>query len=165
QIKHINKEADNIQENLNKSQYHLEGIKYWWKNINSFLGFETFNNIENKKTNNQLNDDTKKRINHNIKNTYEKNCSQNYKSSLNIEGSTQISIHYFFKGKGTFDENYERDLSTLSSMLDELHTRALIMGNTISSQNKMLSDVNEKMEINIEKIRDQQKMMKDIMKK
>ncbi|GAB68868.1 hypothetical protein PCYB_142960 [Plasmodium cynomolgi strain B] len=157
QIKHINKETENIEENLNQSQYHLEGIKYWWKNINSFLGFETFNSSENKTVNNQLNSNTKKKTSHNYNHKYAKNDDKFCRSALNIQETP--------KRKGTFDEKYESDLTTLSSMLDELHTRALVMGNTINEQNRMLGGVNEKMENNIEKIRDQQKLMKEIMKK
>ncbi|CAG9472061.1 SNARE protein, putative [Plasmodium vivax] len=157
QIKHINKETENIEENLNQSQYHLEGIKYWWKNINSFLGFESFNSSENKTVNNQLNNSTKKKTSHNYNHKYVKNDDKFCRSALNIQGAP--------KRKGTFEEKYESDLTTLSSMLDELHTRALVMGNTINEQNRMLGDVNDKMENNIEKIRDQQKLMKEIMKK
>ncbi|SCQ16846.1 SNARE protein, putative [Plasmodium ovale] len=157
QIKHINKETDHIREKLNQSQYHLEGIKYWWKNINSFLGFEPVNNNESKKIDNQLNDTTIKKKNTNCKNSYAKTNNQTYANPLRVKSDPQ--------GKGTFDEKYERDLNTLSSMLDELHTRALVMGNAINEQNRLLGDVNEKMEHNIEKIQDQQKLMKEIMKK
>ncbi|KJP88170.1 hypothetical protein AK88_02117 [Plasmodium fragile] len=157
QIKHINKETENIEENLNQSQYHLEGIKYWWKNINSFLGFEPFNSSENKTVNNQLNNSTKKKTSHNYNHKYAKNDAKLCRDALNIQRTST--------GIGTFDEKYESDLTTLSSMLDELHTRAVVMGNTINEQNRMLGHVNEKMENNIEKIRDQQKMMKEIMKK
>ncbi|GAW83410.1 SNARE protein [Plasmodium gonderi] len=157
QIIHISKETEHIEENLNQSQYHLEGIKYWWKNINSFLGFENPNNNENKNTNNQLNDNINKKTNYNYKHNYAKNDNRFCRNSLNLDGAPQR--------KGTFDEKYESDLNTLSSMLDELHTRALVMGNTIKEQNRMLGNTSEKMEHNIEKIRDQQKVMKDIMKK
>ncbi|SOV81150.1 SNARE protein, putative [Plasmodium sp. gorilla clade G3] len=156
QIKHINNETDSIQENLKQTEYHLQGIKYWWKNIHSFLGLNSFNNNEDIKTQKSVVNNAK----FNEKNSFNNNCTknnENYKSSLNIKTSSQR--------KGTFDEKYENDLNTLSSMLDELHNRALVMGNTINEQNKMLNNVNEKMGHNIDKIRDQQKMMKEIMKK
>ncbi|SCM26256.1 SNARE protein, putative [Plasmodium berghei] len=152
QIKHINKETDNIQERLKQSQYHLEGIKHWWKNINSFLGFQTTDNNENIKIDNPINNEIEKK-----KNNYEKTLNRAYADRLDEKNITQR--------KGSFDDKYERDLTTLSSMLDELHTRALVMGNTINEQNIMLNSVNEKMENNIEKIRDQQKLMKEIMKR
>ncbi|ETW29536.1 hypothetical protein PFFCH_03010 [Plasmodium falciparum FCH/4] len=156
QIKHINNETDSIQENLKQTEYHLQGIKYWWKNIHSFLGLNSFNNNEDIKTKKAVVNNAKYNPKNNFNDNYTKN-NDNYKTSLNTKTPSQR--------KGTFDEKYENDLNTLSSMLDELHTRALVMGNTINEQNKMLNNVNEKMGHNIDKIRDQQKMMKEIMKK
>ncbi|SOV17684.1 SNARE protein, putative [Plasmodium sp. gorilla clade G2] len=156
QIKHINNETDSIKENLKQTEYHLQGIKYWWKNIHSFLGLDSFNNNEDNKTKKAAINNAKFNTKNNFNDNYKKN-NENYKNSLNTKPSSQR--------KGTFDEKYENDLNTLSSMLDELHTRALVMGNTINEQNKMLNNVNEKMGHNIDKIRDQQKMMKEIMKK
>ncbi|SPJ11928.1 SNARE protein, putative [Plasmodium sp. DRC-Itaito] len=156
QIKHINNETDSIQENLKQTEYHLQGIKYWWKNFHSFLGLNSFNNNEDIKTKKDAINNAKYNAKNNFNDNYTKN-NENYKSSLNTKTPSQR--------KGTFDEKYENDLNTLSSMLDELHTRALVMGSTINEQNKMLNNVNEKMGHNIDKIRDQQKMMKEIMKK
>ncbi|SCM26118.1 SNARE protein, putative [Plasmodium chabaudi chabaudi] len=157
QIKHINKETDNIQERLKQSQYHLEGIKYWWKNINSFLGFQTTDENENIKIDSPINNHIEKKNNNHYKNNHGKTLNRTYADLLDGKNIAQR--------KGTFDDKYERDLNMLSSMLDELHTRALVMGNTINEQNKMLNNVNEKMENNIEKIQDQQKLMKEIMKR
>ncbi|KYN97004.1 putative SNARE protein [Plasmodium gaboni] len=156
QIKHINNETDSINENLKQTEYHLQGIKYWWKNIHSFLGLDSFINNEDNKTKKAAINNAKFNTKNNFNDNYTKN-NENYKNSLNTKPPSQR--------KGTFDEKYENDLNTLSSMLDELHTRALVMGNTINEQNKMLNNVNEKMGHNIDKIRDQQKMMKEIMKK
>ncbi|KOB62732.1 hypothetical protein PFHG_04505 [Plasmodium falciparum HB3] len=143
QIKHINNETDSIQENLKQTEYHLQGLN-------------SFNNNEDIKTKKAVVNNAKYNPKNNFNDNYTKN-NDNYKTSLNTKTPSQR--------KGTFDEKYENDLNTLSSMLDELHTRALVMGNTINEQNKMLNNVNEKMGHNIDKIRDQQKMMKEIMKK
>ncbi|VWU50373.1 SNARE protein, putative [Hepatocystis sp. ex Piliocolobus tephrosceles] len=158
QIKHINDETDIIKDKLNQSQYHLEGIKCWWKSINSYLGLEAFNNNENKQTNNSDTNYAKKgRVHLNNKNTIVKNYNKIYKNTKNLKENQSE--------KKSFDEKYESELNTLSSILDELHDRALVMGNTINEQNKLLTGVNEKMEHNIEKIQDQQNLMKEIMKK
>lgn len=165
QIKHINKETECIEENLKQSEQHLLGIKHWWRNLNSFFGFDSYVDEKDKEKQKGQENEVKSRKHEEPKNSSENKKYANigeyeyqlYKNSLNLSKEK--------KENESFQDKYEKDLNSLSVMLDELHSRALVMGHTINEQNQMLNKVNEKMETNIEKIVDQQKMMKEIMKK
>lgn len=165
QIKHINKETECIEENLKQSEQHLLGIKHWWRNINSLFGFDSYDDEQRKEKQKRQEKEAKSKHyveqkNSSIKEKHVSKREYEYQLYKNTLDSSKEK-----KENESFQDKYEKDLNSLSVMLDELHSRALIMGNTINEQNQMLNKVNEKMETNIEKIVDQQKMMKEIMKK
>lgn len=165
QIKHINRETECIEENLKQSEQHLLGIKHWWRNINSLFGFDSYADEKGKEK--QKGQEREDKSKHYVE---AKNLSENKKHANMREYEYQLyksnlGLSKEDKENDSFQDKYEKDLNSLSVMLDELHSRALVMGNTITEQNQMLNKVNKKMETNIEKIVDQQKMMKEIMKK
>lgn len=156
-IKHIHKETDAIENNLIQTDQHLQRIKYWWKNIYSYIGLDSLTNQSNQQETVEV--DKKERST-----SEQKNKNNIIKESNSIKRSNTLEKKTPTNEK-SFQEKYETNLGSLSSMLQELHERALLMGNAISEQNQMLENVNNKMETNITKMKDQQKMIKDIMKR
>lgn len=164
-IKHINKETESIKENLKQSEHHLLGIKYWWRNLNSLFGLDSYVKEEEKEKKQEKTKEIKNKQYVEQKNILENNKNTGMSENDNKLYKNTLDLSKGKKESKCFQDKYEKDLNSLSNILDELHSRALMMGNTISEQNRLLNEVNEKMETNIEKIVDQQKMMKEIMKK